>query len=661
MTRGWRVATALSTGTVLAIASIMASPAAGAEPQTPLGCAPVQMITARGSGEDLSGGHGGQLTSIVDAVARTTLKDGFEGTTIEASAIPYPAVGMSQYVAEADTTDLLESIEYGRLIGLRMVQATRDRCPDTRFIFVGYSQGVIVVRQIAEDLPTTAVAGVVGVGDAAQKGDEPGVVGSGRGGDGIYRWITTRDDGTASSDSFYAAGIPYAMWCHARDWICNFYDGEGRPPDTSNPFFQTYDHHYGEDPIEMTAIAGTIVKMARDATQTSPGSGQPGDDEGGEDGSVPTVPGGGTAQAVDLMFCIDTTGSMEPYIDEARASARRIAETLRANATAVRVGVVEYRDGGDAFRARTVLPLSEDVAAFQRALDGLVADGGGDTPESVFSGVMVALNQDWDAEAIRSLVILGDARPKDPEPGTGFTSESVMDAMRSLSNVPTLPPTLGGGASPIAFTERIDTTDDAADVSLFALTPSSGLAGALQPVADGTGGRITAVSGSDEVSTELVNTMVLIATVPAASIGEPPLAVAGLPFTVSAATSSALPGSTYAFDADGDGLIDSMSTAQAQQVTVEEPGDYTATVAITDPFGRKVTASTSYVVIDESDLQELPHADDDDRSGSSALPLGLSKKDIVTAGLAAGAAMALIMLGFVLGRRRRSHQAGAST
>jgi hypothetical protein len=81
-----------------------------------------------------------------------------------------------------------------------------------------------------------------------------------------------------------------------------------------------------------------------------------------------TTTGGGTSgkPRIDLVFAIDTTGSMGPYIAAVQASARAIAAALLTTADA-RVALVDYKDlyagcPSDGYAARIDLPFSTDAA-----------------------------------------------------------------------------------------------------------------------------------------------------------------------------------------------------------------------------------------------------------------------------------------------------------
>ena len=115
---------------------------------------------------------------------------------------------------------------------------------------------------------------------------------------------------------------------------------------------------------------------------------------------------------LDLVFLLDTTGSMSSEIQEAKERVRQIASALqeaRPQET-VRLGVVAYRDRNDAYLTR-VQPLSADIDEVFGFLVTLEAGGGGDAPEDVVSGIDAALDLDWSPTADKQVFLIGDAPP----------------------------------------------------------------------------------------------------------------------------------------------------------------------------------------------------------------------------------------------------------
>lgn len=143
----------------------------------------------------------------------------------------------------------------------------------------------------------------------------------------------------------------------------------------------------------------------------------------------------------DYAFTIDTTGSMVSSLDSVKASLIGMLDTIGQGGVDWRVCVVAFRDQGDNYVSKVVLGFSSDRTAITNAINSLSADGGGDTPEAVYSGLMTAINQPWRATATKQILLLGDAAPKDPEPGTGFTQNSVVAAAAAVgvAQAPTVP------------------------------------------------------------------------------------------------------------------------------------------------------------------------------------------------------------------------------
>lgn len=118
---------------------------------------------------------------------------------------------------------------------------------------------------------------------------------------------------------------------------------------------------------------------------------------------------------IDVVFVLDTTGSMSGLIQTAKDKIWSIATTMASAQPTprVRIGLVAYRDRGDAYVTRRV-DLSDDLDSVYAALMDFAADGGGDAPEAVNAGLSVAINQmSWEqnAQAYRAVFLVGDAPP----------------------------------------------------------------------------------------------------------------------------------------------------------------------------------------------------------------------------------------------------------
>jgi TolB-like protein len=116
---------------------------------------------------------------------------------------------------------------------------------------------------------------------------------------------------------------------------------------------------------------------------------------------------------VDVLFVLDTTGSMGEEIERLRSTIEIISANITAlkPKPALRFGMVLYRDRDDEYDTK-VVPFSSDLGGFQKALDEVSADGGGDDPEDLQSALRDAVGaMKWNADGIRLGFIITDAPP----------------------------------------------------------------------------------------------------------------------------------------------------------------------------------------------------------------------------------------------------------
>ncbi|HEX8437032.1 vWA domain-containing protein, partial [Archangium sp.] len=118
---------------------------------------------------------------------------------------------------------------------------------------------------------------------------------------------------------------------------------------------------------------------------------------------------------IDVVFVLDTTGSMGGLIEGAKQKIFSIASRIAQGKPTpqVRVGLVAYRDVGDEYVTKRY-DLTEDLDGIFTHLRKLEANGGGDTPEHVGRGLGEAVSKlSWDAsrETMKLIFLVGDAPP----------------------------------------------------------------------------------------------------------------------------------------------------------------------------------------------------------------------------------------------------------
>ncbi|HEX2687473.1 MAG TPA: vWA domain-containing protein [Kofleriaceae bacterium] len=117
--------------------------------------------------------------------------------------------------------------------------------------------------------------------------------------------------------------------------------------------------------------------------------------------------------AVDVVFAVDTTGSMGGLLEGAKRTVWSIATHIRKTDpdAQLRIGLVAYRDLGDDYVTRD-FSLTSDLDAVFTELSSYQAAGGGDTPEDVDAALYDALHKMAWRDGARKLVFLvGDAPP----------------------------------------------------------------------------------------------------------------------------------------------------------------------------------------------------------------------------------------------------------
>ncbi len=126
--------------------------------------------------------------------------------------------------------------------------------------------------------------------------------------------------------------------------------------------------------------------------------------------------------AIDLVFVIDATGSMEPVIGEVKKLVHGFTDRLRSTMAAegkglqdVWVRVITFRDLGDegsrALSASHFFELPREEAALRDFVEAISASGGGDEPESGLEALWLAMRSSW-RNVLRSrhiVVVLTDA------------------------------------------------------------------------------------------------------------------------------------------------------------------------------------------------------------------------------------------------------------
>lgn len=145
---------------------------------------------------------------------------------------------------------------------------------------------------------------------------------------------------------------------------------------------------------------------------------------------------------VDIVFAIDATGSMKDDIIVLRQ--RWVPELIKkcGSFESLRLGLLLYRDYGDNFRHKGLpvkfFDFTNDLKIFQKNLNDFVIKGneGGDIPEAVYEALYSALEfYNWDEDATKKIVLIGDAEPHPVPRGTKKYSKELVQKLSTAKNI----------------------------------------------------------------------------------------------------------------------------------------------------------------------------------------------------------------------------------
>ena len=318
------------------------------------------------------------------------------------------------------------------------------------------------------------------------------------------------------------------LWCLANDYVCGSskfvwdVEGHGKYANSNGPI---------DDGVR--EAANRLKNAAKLASQNDPGiNDKPLNNNMGTTGT-------------DVVFVLDTTGSMMSYIDQMKTFIRNYSSKIKE--INGRVGLVVYRDAGDEYTAKKLSDLQTDTADLLNKLESVSADGGGDGPEAALHASMVAMNEmKWQKGATKAIILLTDTGYHDPDKVDGSTLAAV--AKRSLEIDP---------------------------VNIYPVVGDY-LKNSYTDIAKQTSGQVIASGDENDVVAALDKALTKIKNRPNAKlkIGEY-YAEVGQKITFDAGDSYVVDGSVtkYEWDFDGDGKIDQTTTSPVASHVYNEKFD----------------------------------------------------------------------------------------
>jgi hypothetical protein len=433
---------------------------------------------------------------------------------------------------------------------VRHIRSMHAACADTRFVLAGYSQGAQAVADALQRRLTPEEVGLVKAvaffGDPYFNADS---------------WASQSSQGAHYGALGVRDEFPPSLrgrvfsYCQLRDPVCSLSDkhhilGDG----------DIYTRNYGyvdrsgapHSKYDVSDGPDAARRLARAVGTSTPPSGK--------------VP-------LDLVFAIDTTGSMGGIIGQVRENIQALARSIASTSSNYRFALVDYKDEGDPYQSRVDLPFSTDVDAFSAAASMLEASGGGDYPESMYSGIMSALELPWRPGVRKVVLVIGDAPGKDPEPVTGYTLAQVRDKALAV---------------------------DPAQVYAVSVTSDSSAVDFMRLVTEATGGQLTDAPDQATFVSKLQEAIVQAGSAPIADAGGPYAGVTGEPVTLTAGASRDESEDIAAFDwdFDGDGTYDETTSDPLARHAYTTAGTRTLVVRARAQSGLAATATAQVDIAD---------------------------------------------------------------
>ena len=144
----------------------------------------------------------------------------------------------------------------------------------------------------------------------------------------------------------------------------------------------------------------------------------------------------------DVIFAIDTTGSMKDDVEKLRKVwVPQLIEKVK-EFKSLRLGLLLYRDYGDTYKWMDLpvkkFEFTENVQNFKKNLNGFYIHGteGGDIPEAVYEALFASMEYySWRNDAERKIILIGDAEPHPTPRGSGKYSKDLVARLAEQKGV----------------------------------------------------------------------------------------------------------------------------------------------------------------------------------------------------------------------------------
>ncbi|MDL2235505.1 cutinase family protein [Christensenellaceae bacterium OttesenSCG-928-L17] len=368
------------------------------------GCADVEYVWLRGSGQEYGVGH--ERAAYAEQVAEKMEAERV-AATYKFYEVDYPAInidieaGAEAFITAGAGAEYGDSIKAGITNLVKHIQQEMVICPHEKFILAGYSQGAQVVGE-----------GLVELGDSLSRISYVALLGDPKTylPEGQHVWPASPEacDGAKLSKyrewapdckTFQGALLarrPYVpigwdgkvgLYCNDNDFIC----GSGETPlDISGHL-----EYAGTMPLVATKAVGKIKqyypsKMSLEKLAEM------------EELAQKQLP-------METVFLIDTSASMRDRLEKVRGKVLELAEFTLASGC--RVALVEYRADGAVDYPKLLCDFTCGAGEFANLLGRMIPDGKPATWRGLWDGLDLSYESlDWRENTTKSAVVVTDSR-----------------------------------------------------------------------------------------------------------------------------------------------------------------------------------------------------------------------------------------------------------
>ncbi len=136
---------------------------------------------------------------------------------------------------------------------------------------------------------------------------------------------------------------------------------------------------------------------------------------------------------VNVVFLIDTTGSMDTYINGVKERAIEFSNILRSKGTKFKLGLIGFGDLGEKEKP-SVYSFTDDIPKFQKQVKNIPRTYGGDIPESSLdaleTGVQLLENSMIESDTKNIFILITDAPPHVPTE-SGKSVDDICDMLKN--------------------------------------------------------------------------------------------------------------------------------------------------------------------------------------------------------------------------------------